>query len=165
MEIIPEVKLLKEKNLVGIHSTMSLTENKTAELWRNFMPRRKEIQSTIGKDLYSLQEYDPNYFINFDVKTPFEKWACVEVEDLNSIPEKMSALVLRGGLYAVFLYKGLSTNTEIFNYIFSKWLPESEYTLDHRPHFELLGEKYKNNDPNSEEEIWIPIKPKNELKS
>jgi len=23
-----------------------------------------------------------------------------------------------------------------------------------------LGDKYKNNDPNSEEEIWIPIKPK-----
>ncbi len=39
-------------------------------------------------------------------------------------------------------------------------LPNSEYELENRPHFEVLGEKYKNNDPNSEEEIWIPIKKK-----
>jgi AraC family transcriptional regulator len=32
--------------------------------------------------------------------------------------------------------------------------------LDDRPHFEVLGEKYKNNDPTSEKEIWIPILPK-----
>lgn len=38
------------------------------------------------------------------------------------------------------------------------WLPASDYNLDNRPHFEVLGEKYKNNDPTSEEEIWIPIK-------
>lgn len=29
-----------------------------------------------------------------------------------------------------------------------------------QPHFEVLGEKYKDNDPTSEEEIWIPIKAK-----
>jgi AraC family transcriptional regulator len=35
-------------------------------------------------------------------------------------------------------------------------LPGSEYFLDNRPHFEVLGDKYKNNDPTSEEEIWKP---------
>jgi AraC family transcriptional regulator len=39
-------------------------------------------------------------------------------------------------------------------------LPNSNYHLDDRPHFEILGEKYKNADPGSEEEIWIPIKAK-----
>jgi AraC family transcriptional regulator len=39
-------------------------------------------------------------------------------------------------------------------------LPNSAYALDDRAHFEVLGEKYKNNDPSSEEEIWIPIKVK-----
>jgi AraC family transcriptional regulator len=42
-------------------------------------------------------------------------------------------------------------------YIFNTWLPKSGYQLDRRPHFEILGEKYKNNNPDSEEEIWIPI--------
>jgi AraC family transcriptional regulator len=64
------------------------------------------------------------------------------------------------GLYAVFNYKGSNMDHSIFEYIFRSWLPDSEYYLDNRPHFEVLGDKYKNNDPSSEEEIWIPIKPK-----
>lgn len=27
-------------------------------------------------------------------------------------------------------------------------------------HFEIIGERHKNNDNDSEEEIWIPVKPK-----
>lgn len=30
--------------------------------------------------------------------------------------------------------------------------------MDDRAHFEVLGERYKNNDLSSEKEIWIPIK-------
>jgi AraC family transcriptional regulator len=72
----------------------------------------------------------------------------------------METYVLPGGLYAVFDYKGLNTDNSIFQYILGTWLPGSDYVLDNRPHFEVLGDKYKNNDPNSEEEIWIPIKTK-----
>jgi AraC family transcriptional regulator len=32
--------------------------------------------------------------------------------------------------------------------------------VDLRPHFALMGAKYKMNDSTSEEEIWIPIKKK-----
>jgi AraC family transcriptional regulator len=39
----------------------------------------------------------------------------------------------------------------------------SKYLLDNRPHFETLGEKYKNEDPSSEEEVWIPIKLRKKL--
>jgi len=67
---------------------------------------------------------------------------------------------LPGGLYAVFDYKGSSNDPGIFQYIFGTWLPGSEYDIDDRPHFEVLGENYKTNDPNSEEEIWIPIRQK-----
>ena len=70
----------------------------------------------------------------------------------------METFDLPGGLYAVFDYKGLSTDTAIFNYIFNSWLPASRFHLDDRPHFEILGDKYKNGLPDSEEEIWIPIR-------
>ena len=73
----------------------------------------------------------------------------------------MESFVLEGGLYAVFDYKGLNTDNKIFLYIFRDWLPASEYELDDRPQFEVLGENYKNNDPDSQEEIWIPVKLKN----
>jgi AraC family transcriptional regulator len=66
---------------------MRLSDNRTGELWRDFMPRRKEIKNSVNADLFSIEIYD-------------------------------------------------------------------------RSHFEIMGEKYKLNDPNSEEEVWIPIKMK-----
>ena len=123
------------------------------------MPFRREILNNLTSDLFSIQVYDhPVDFGNFNQE--FEKWAAVEVADLSTIPDGMEAFTLPGGLYAVFLYQGSSTDTSIFQYIFGELLPGSDYLLDNRPHFEILGEKYKNADPDSEEEIWIPIKPK-----
>jgi len=86
---------------------------------------------------------------------------CVVVSDFDELPEGMEPFVLPGGLYAVFHYKGLNTDHTIFQYIIETWLPDSMYRLDNRPHFEVLGDSYKNNDPASEEDIWIPIKPNN----
>ena len=68
-------------------------------------------------------------------------------------------MVLEGGLYAVFTYTGLPADyRESFQFIFYTWLPASGYKLDSRAHFNLLGEKYRNNDPTSEEEIWVPVR-------
>lgn len=156
----PRIEVLSEKKLVGKRMTMSLPSNKTGELWSSFMPGRKEIQNSTGTALYSLQVYDPLYFDHFSAGREFEKWATVEVTDLETVPAEMESFVLPGGLYAVFLYKGSGTDTSIFQYIFTTWLPNSDYVLDNRPHFEVLGEKYKNGDPDSEEEIWIPVKAK-----
>ncbi|MBK7667160.1 MAG: GyrI-like domain-containing protein [Sphingobacteriaceae bacterium] len=156
----PEIKTLTAKTLIGKRITMSLANNKTSELWKSFMPRRNEIKNVIGTDLFSIQTYSPDYFKVFNPNNEFEKWALLEVSDTTPLPEGMETFNLPGGLYAVFFYKGLNTDFSIFNYIFSEWLPKSEYNLDLRPHFEVLGSKYKNNDPESEEEIWIPIKNK-----
>jgi AraC family transcriptional regulator len=154
----PRIEILQEKKLVGKRMKMSMTINKTGELWRSFMQRSKEIKNNIGNDFYSINLYDKMYFKNFNPNNEFEKWAAKEVSDFNSVPDDMDTFNLIGGLYVVFNYKGLSTDNSIFRYIFTTWLPRSNYTLDNRAHFEILGKKYKNGDPNSEEEIWIPIK-------
>ncbi|MFZ6013554.1 MAG: GyrI-like domain-containing protein [Bacteroidota bacterium] len=157
----PRIETLTEKKLIGTRTAMSFAENKTGELWRSFMPRRKEIMNAIGRELYSINIYSLSFFYQFNPTTPFEKWAAIEVTDFSVIPHAMETITLAGGLYAVFLHKGAaSTGPKTFQYIFSTWLPNSDYMLDDRPHFELLGEKYKNEDPASEEEIWIPIKHK-----
>jgi len=122
------------------------------------MPRRTEIQNTISSDLFAIQIYDATYFEAFNPNTVFEKWATLEVTDFDNIPAEMESFTLSGGLYAVFEHKGHST--AIFDYIFTNWIPNSKYNLHHRPHFEILGAKYKKEDSNSEEEIWIPIKEK-----
>lgn len=154
----PRIEILKKKNLAGRRLTMNLVDNKTGELWKSFIPRRKEITGGLTGDLISMAIYKPGYFEDFSSTNEFEKWATVEIADVDKVPEDMERFVLPGGLYAVFDYKGLNTDNSIFRYIFGTWLPSSEYDLDDRPHFEVLGHKYRNNDPDSEEEIWIPVK-------
>lgn len=154
----PRFETLQAKKLIGKHLTMSFVNNKTGELWGSFMPQHKGIQHAIGNDLFSLQVYPPAFFEHFNPHRSFEKWAAIEVTSFGNIPEGMETFTLVGGLYAVFLHKGSSTDTSTFQYIFNTWLPDSEYILDDRPHFELLGAKYKNASPDSEEEIWVPVR-------
>ncbi len=156
----PRIETLKAKRLVGKRLTMSLTNNKTGELWKSFMPKRREITNNLTNDLISMQVYKPNHFAEFSPTNEFVKWATVEVVDFDNVPSDLETFTLTGGLYAVFDYKGSSADSSVFQYIFGTWLPNSDYLLDDRPHFEVLGEKYKNADPNSEEEIWIPIRQK-----
>ena len=111
-------------------------------------------------DLFSMQVYDLTLnFMDFNENTSFEKWAAIEVTDFNSIPASMESFILPAGLYAVFLHQGTAAEgARTFGYIFGTWLPGSDYILDNKPHFEILGQKYKNDDPASEEEVWIPVK-------
>ena len=153
-----------KKKFVGIQRKMTFASipQDTMALWKQFMPLRKHISNTVDANFYSLQIYDSLLKMN-EVKgsDEFTKWALVEVADFEKVPEIMQTFNLDGGSYAVFLHKGLGSEfTKTMNYIFTEWLPKSDYALDHRPHFELLGAKYKNNDPSSEEEVWIPIKEK-----
>jgi len=162
--MVPRIEQLQEKKLVGKQIITSIANNQTFSLWSSFMPRRKEIVNTVSTDLFSMQVYPYDFDFTFsNLSVTFQKWATVEVTDFENIPEEMETYVLPAGLYAVFEYKGLNTDTKIFEYIFGTWLPSSQYNIDNRPHFEILGAKYKNNDPNSEEEIWIPIKLKNNI--
>ncbi len=156
------IEILPQKKLIAKSIRMSLIENKTYELWSNFMMQKSAIKNTVGTDLYSIQVYDDlHYFKNFNPSTEFTKWAAIEVENHNNIPNGFLSFRIIGGLYAIFIHKGFSSDfPKTMSFIMSQWLPNSDYTIDDRPHFELLGEKYKKNSSDSEEEIWIPIKKK-----
>ena len=153
----PRIELLNKKKLVGKRLEMSFADYKIAELWQSFMPLKKAITNNVSNDLISMVIYQPTHFVDFNVTNQFVRWATVEVADFDSVPPNMETFTLKGGLYAVFEYKGLNRDHSIFQYILNTWLPQSGYVLDNRPHFEVLGERYKNNDPASEEEIWVPI--------
>ncbi|GEP50833.1 hypothetical protein FNO01nite_15050 [Flavobacterium noncentrifugens] len=157
----PKIENASAKIFIGFRMKMSLTNNQTFTLWNAFMKRQKEIKNRISSDLFSLQCYQEGYFNHFNPANEFEKWAAVEVDAVASVPENMETLRLAAGNYAVFTHiGGAETAAKTFQYIFQQWLPQSEYDLDNRPHFEILGDKYKKGSPDSEEEIWIPIQPK-----
>ncbi|WP_264536725.1 GyrI-like domain-containing protein [Flavobacterium sp. N1736] len=159
--MVDRIETLIEKKLIGQYISMNFIENKTFELWSAFMPRRKEIKNPINTDLYSLEVFPVGHFDNFDPGNSFQKWAAVEVLDFNEVPSQMKTLIIPTGLYAIFIHKGPATEAhKTYHSIFVEWLPNSEYTVDERPHFAVMSEKYKKDDPDSEEEIWIPIKNK-----
>lgn len=156
MEI--RIEHLNPIKLVGKKLIQSRANERTAELWKSFMPHKHNIQNTINSDLFSLSIYDDKYFNEFNPDKEFEKWAAVEVTQFPEPTSEFEQLELEGGLYLVYLHKGdFKQYLQNWLYVFQVWLPASKYQLDNRPHFEILGEKYKNNDPESEEEVWIPI--------
>jgi len=153
----PKIQIFPETKFIGMNCRFSYSDYRIGELWGKFMPRRNEIQNTVGTDMYNIQ-INPDDF-DFNPQTEFIKWAVLPVTDFNSIPDGMQSLIIEEGLYAVFNHVGDAIKArETFSYIFGVWLPNSEYKFDNRAHFEILGEKYKNNSPDSEEEIWIPVK-------
>lgn len=141
---------------------MSFSAIQTADLWKAFMPRRMEIAPTKGPELYSIESYPTaDFFTSFDPNCTFTKQAGVAVPKETAVPEGMESWIIPEGMYAVFLYTGKNTEaTPFYTAILRTWLPQSEYRLDHRPHMAIMDHRYKNNDPDSQEEIWIPVKPK-----
>lgn len=159
----PNIAKLDSKKLIGMRTVMSVANNQTHTLWRNFMPRRNEVPNRKNTYFYSLEVYPSiHYFREFAPTASFEKWAAVEVESWENIPEGMETLAIPEGLYAVFAYRGTQSEAaKFYQYIYGSWMPQSAYLLDERPHFALMGDRYRGDDPESEEDIYIPVVPKN----
>lgn len=157
----PRIEKCSHFFLCGLTREMSLVANTTFRLWNEFMPRRNEIVLSLGKELYSVELYPPGFFMSFDATRQFNKMAAVKVEPSAELPVGMNVLEIPEGEYAIFTYRGTSMDSKSFyNYIFAEWLPSSSFKIDMRPHLAVMGEKYKFEHPDSEEEIWIPIIPK-----
>lgn len=156
----PRIEFLPQRKLVGQSIETTLSDDKTVALWQQFIPIQKSLKNSVSNDFFSVQIYDPSIrFDSFTPQTVFTRWAAVEVSNFKDIPDALSPLTLQGGLYAIFIHKGSSeTFHNTSQYIFGEWLPNSDYALDQREHFEILGSKYLHNSPESEEEVWIPIK-------
>jgi AraC family transcriptional regulator len=155
----PIIKNIPPLRIAGMHLTMSLAHERNMELWQKFMPRRKEISTATEMDFYSIRVYPQGYHFDekFSPLASFEKWVGIAVDQNFDAPEGIEILNLPGGMYAIFNYKGLSTDSSIFDYIYGTWLPQSGFNTDIRPHYELVLKKFKNNDPDSEEDIYLPI--------
>ncbi|MEJ2163362.1 MAG: GyrI-like domain-containing protein [Robiginitalea sp.] len=155
----PRLELLPQTRLVGKKHRMSYDRNTTSELWKEFMPGISGIVDRLGSDLYSVEVYeDVDYFRSFEPGREFDKWAAVPVSSSSPAPEGMHTLMIPEGRYAVFNFRGKTSEVHAaYRYIYATWLGVTDYQLDCRPHFAVMGPNYKLEDPDSEEEIWIPL--------
>lgn len=156
----PRIVTVSDIKLIGKSIQTSLSENRTVELWKSFRPLIKDLPDIENARLFSIQIFEKGLdFESFTPTTRFEKWAAIEINDLIELPDNVDEYIIKGGKYAVFIHKGTASEfPRTSGYIHQKWLPESFYELDDRPHFEVMKPDYNPNDPDAEEEIWIPIK-------
>lgn len=137
---------------------MTLVENKTKVLFKGFMPRRAEIKNRISDDIYDVQIYPENHFNSFSPSNQFTKWVGYLVNSSCALPDGMETLEIPKGLYAVFSMDQLPNTSNPFEYIFTKWIPASKYSLDRRPHFDVLEPHHQTSKSFDDQKIWIPVK-------
>ena len=71
----------------------------------------------------------------------------------------MELFTIPAGNYLVFKYQGSAQGfPQFWQHLHGDWLPNSEFELDNRPHFEKLPEGYNPMDSNAKEEVWVPVK-------
>ncbi len=151
----PKIIESEEKHIVGMRLRIKPGEERTAELWRGFMPRRAEIAQRSSSDYISMHIFEnpgrPEMVI--------EKWAAVEVRDAGTVPEAMESFTIPAGTYLVFMHHGpASTFMKTLRFITDTWLPASGYEEDDRPQFEILSEEYRPDDPAAAEQVWLPVR-------
>lgn len=159
----PEIKNIQAKKTIGFSIKTTMSNDQTIKIWQQLMPRLKEVKNAVSADLFSLQVYNGETFEEFTPTTEFTKYALVEVKNYDFIPEGFETFEIPAGDYAVFIHKG--TSVEFFRtsqYIYGEWLPKSKFKLDKKPHFAVMGDKYFGHEnPESEEEVWVPVIAKN----
>ena len=152
----PKILEVSEIKVIGLSTTIKMHEqHKIVALWKQFMPRKHELKTLVSEELIAMQIF--NLQKNGEPDEDFDIWACAEVEDFNTMPQNLKSFTIPSGKYAVFLHRGMNASLTYQN-IMTEWLPNSGYVIDDRPHFQVMGQTYKNGSPDSEEDFYVPIR-------
>ena len=163
MTLSPEIITLPTTLLAGqsVETTMATQIPATIALWKQFAPRKKEISQAVNPaESYSLAQYlEPP---KPDGSNKLIKWAAIAISASDNLPEGLQTLIIEEGLYAKFTFKGLGTTfPAVIQSFHTEWLPNSDFILRPGLHFELLDHRYLGLDnPESQEDIYIPVSPK-----
>lgn len=150
----PEIVILKEQKLYGLALDMSLVQNTTHQLFQDLMTIRsqKELHPI---PVFDIKIYPDNYFEAFNPNQIFTKWVAIDLTS-TADQEQLHPIHLPAGKYAKFSNPYEFGNPQIYQDILQKWLPNSNFQLDNRPHFDVfLPQKDR---AHIKEEIYIPIK-------
>ncbi len=150
-----ETKEKGEFKVVGLEITSSVKEctenNPHPKLWEDFMKRAGEIKNRVGDIWYGVSEE-----LSKDECT-FASMACVEVSDLDNIPDGMTGKVVPASRYAVFEHKGKAQDlTATYGRIYEKDMPATGFKQK-KIWLELYDERFKHDSDDSVMEIWISI--------
>lgn len=152
----PELVTLDRIQLTGIPFYYDRgTRNDFSMQWGMLMNNISMVPGRVDPGRYYQVQY---WFEDQEPDSMFFFIAC-EVNSIKDIPVQFTAKILPAQKYLRFLHRGLSARVGYtYEYIYEKWLPETDYRLPFLYNFEYYGKDYKG--PYSEEsvsEIYIPV--------
>ena len=148
--------------MAGIRKTFRAGQIAPREVWQKFMPLLKDLENLRSDaNLYALQQYGYRPELSgFDPDSEITFWAAVPIHtSTRQLSLPLHRLTVTPGTYAVCLHKGKASEFQkTMQSFLSEWLPQSGYVLSDRLHFQVMTPEYKGpDDPDSKEEVWIPI--------
>lgn len=160
-----------EIKLVGIKERVYLKrENTIPKLWGKFFLEENKIKNKVEGSYYGVafnMEIKNNLAkdITTDAICEFDEMIGVEVSSFDHANEEMFKKIINPQKYLVFTYKGnpndkdfVSKIQKTYDYLYGSLLPATEFQVDKEFNFELYDERFKENNDNSEFDIYIPIK-------
>lgn len=146
-----------QTEIVHYENSIDLTANKFAlDFYKNYMPLIKDKideKVYIGLVKYSEDPAYSNYYIS-----------SVEVVSYQEVAEPLCCCSVPTNTYAVFKYIGfhpyeeinINTLAEVYEYIYSEWMPKTKYDGERDYHFERVDLKVCSENY-CEAEVFMPI--------
>lgn len=149
----PKIVKKDEFNVVGVKLRCKMGETSDIpKLWGQLMGRMGDIEHLVG-DGYSY-----GITTNYDEATDmFDYVAAFKVSKAQDAPEGMVSLAIPAQTYAVFPCT-MPTIGETYDMIYKEWLPQSDYEHAYTSEYELYPPTFNPDDPDSQFEIYIPVK-------
>ena len=150
-----EIKQKDEFKVAGLQITTTVQEcssnNPHPKLWKDFLARIEEIRNRVGNKFYGVCKEISKHHCNFTSS------ACVEVNDLDNLPEGFVGMTIPKSRYAVFTHKGKVENlAETYRKIHEEEMPKSGLKQK-EIWLEVYDERFKENSDDSIMEIWASI--------
>ncbi|MBT3754955.1 MAG: AraC family transcriptional regulator [Candidatus Cloacimonetes bacterium] len=144
-------------NVVGMRILTTVEESRIPQLWNDFIVRMDELDDVAVPNCslgICLNDGDSEFLED----SKFNYMVCKVVKDDSTVPDGMEYREISSQLVAVFTHIGsLETLSETYDYIYDKWLPESEYKLITADEIEWYDSRFKFGEDDSQMDIHIPI--------
>ncbi|MFC1898319.1 GyrI-like domain-containing protein [Candidatus Cloacimonadota bacterium] len=157
---IMEVKIVEKEamKIVGMKVTTTIKNNTIPQLWDKFNQVSCSIENIKVKNV-ALGVCPPVDIKDFNEEAPFDYIAGMIVENFDKVPEGMITYDIPAQKYAVIIHKGaLDKLQETYNYFYSVWPKVSGQEFSGGAEFELYDERFKFGSPDSEMDIYRPVK-------
>ena len=155
-----EVKIVEKEamKIVGMKTSTTIKNNVVPQLWDKFNKVSCQIENVKVKKV-ALGVCPTVDTKDFNEETPFEYIAGLIVENFDKVPEGMTTYEIATQKYAVITHKGaLDKLQETYDYFYSIWPKESGQEFSGGAEFELYDERFMFGSPDSEMDIYRPIK-------